>query len=81
MSERPSAADKVHVPEAWLMRTDLRDLGLERRAIDAIFGHCPVHVLPGYSRPVVQVADYLAFMEGCRYCDRCGDRVRPGRGA
>src|SRR5262245_8226323 len=26
---------------------------------------------------MVMVSDYLTFLEGCTYCDRCGDRVRP----
>jgi hypothetical protein len=67
----------VKVPEALLSRSDLRELGLERRAIDAVFRECPVVQLPGYSRPLVRVADYLALLDGHTYCDRCGDRVRP----
>jgi len=47
---------------------------LERRAVDAVFRGCPVVVLPGYSRPLVRVADYLALIEASTYC---GDRVRP----
>jgi hypothetical protein len=77
MSERPSAAERLHVPEAFLSRGDLRELGLERRAVDAVFRECPVVVLPGYSRPLVRVSDYLALLEGSTYCDRCGTRVRP----
>jgi hypothetical protein len=72
---RPSAAERT--PEAMLTRTDLRDLGLERRAVDAVFRECPVVQLPGYDRPMVHVRDYLALLEGATYCDRCGDRVRP----
>jgi len=53
-----------------LSRSDLRELGLERRAIDAVFRACPVVVLPGYSRPVVQVRDYLALLERSRYDGR-----------
>jgi hypothetical protein len=77
MSERPSAAERVKVPEAMLSRSDLRELGLERRAVDAVFRECPVVVLPGYRRPLVRVRDYLALLDGSTYCDRCGDRVRP----
>jgi hypothetical protein len=77
VSERPSAAERIGVPEAFLSRSDLRELGLERRAIDAVFRECPVVVLPGYGRPLVRVSDYLALLEGSTYCDRCGDRVRP----
>jgi hypothetical protein len=42
-----------------------------------VFRECPVVVLPGYSRPLVRVRDYLALLDGSTYCDRCGDRVRP----
>jgi hypothetical protein len=79
MSGRPSAAERVRVPEAFLSRTDLRELGLERRAIDAVFRECPVIELPGYSRPLVRVADYLVLLDGHTYSDRCGKGVRPGR--
>ena len=77
MSTRPSAAERLAIPGSLLTRTDLRELGLERRAVDAVFRECPVITLPGYSRPMVQVEAYLALLEGATYCDRCGDRVRP----
>ena len=57
-----------------LSRTHLRDLGLERRAVDSIFRALPVVSLPGYSRPLIRVEDYLALVEQCTYAD---DRVRP----
>jgi len=69
-------AARLDRPEAFLSRTDLRALGLERRAVDAIFRACPVVALPGYSRTLIRVADYEAFLEACTYR---GDRVRPGR--
>jgi len=50
-----------------LSRSDLRDLGLERRAVDAVFRALPVVVLPGYSRPLVRVCDYLELLERCTY--------------
>jgi hypothetical protein len=56
-----------------LLRTDLAELGLERRAIDAVFRALPVVVLPGYSRPMVRAEDYLALVESSTYR---GDRVR-----
>jgi hypothetical protein len=62
-------------------RSHLRELGLERRAVDAVFRECPLIQLAGYSRPMVRVADYLALLDGSTYCDRCGDRVRPANGA
>jgi len=70
----PSPAERLDRPDAFMSRTDLRELGLERRAVDAIFRACPVVVLPGYSRPLVKVADYLALVEASTYG---GDRVRP----
>jgi hypothetical protein len=60
-------ADRLSNPEAVLSRSDLRDLGYERRAVDAVFRSCPVVALPGYSRPLIRVADYTAFLERCTY--------------
>jgi hypothetical protein len=68
-----AAADLLGTPEALLSRSHLRELGLERRAVDAVFRACPVISLPGYSRPLVRVSDYLALIEGATYRD---DRVR-----
>ena len=65
-------------PEAFLSRSDLRELGLERRAIDAVFKSCPVVALPGYSRPLIRVRDYLALIDRSTFAD---DRVRPVRAA
>lgn len=79
MSDRPSAATLLETPGALLTRTDLRDLGLERRAVDSVFRECPIIVLPGYSRPMVRREAFLALLDGSTYCDRCGDRVRPVR--
>ena len=69
----PPPAERLSNPEALLSRTDLRELGLERRAVDAVFRACPVIVLPGYSRPLIRVADYLALLERSTYD---GVRVR-----
>ena len=71
---RPSAAELLTTPGAFLYRTDLRALGLERRAVDATFKALDVFVLDGYSRPMIRAADFLAFVERCTYRD---DRVRP----
>lgn len=73
MSARPSPAERVENPAAVLTRTDLRELGWERRAVDAIFRKLDPIVLPGYSRPVVRVADYLELLRDCTYD---GTRVR-----
>ena len=66
--------ERLANPEAVLSRTDLRELGYERRAVDAILRACPVVSLPGYSRPLIRVADYTAFLERCTYDGRA--RVR-----
>ena len=50
-----------------LSRSDLRELGYERRAVDAIFRGCSVVVLPGDSRPLIRVVDYTAFLERCTH--------------
>jgi hypothetical protein len=71
---RPTAADLLETPGALLSRTRLRELGLERRAVDAVFRALPVVVLPGYSRPLVRAVDYCAFLEEHTYN---GDGVRP----
>ena len=55
-------------------RTDLRELGWERRAVDAIVRGCPAVAIPGYSRTVVLVRDYQAFVAEHTFR---GDRVRP----
>jgi hypothetical protein len=68
----------VLLGDAVLSRFDLAVLGYERRALDAIFRGCPVVSLPGYSRPLIRVSDYLAFLEASTYC---GDRVRVSRWA
>jgi hypothetical protein len=73
VSARPSPADRLANPDALLTRTDLRELGLERRAVDAVFRALPVVVLPGYSRPLIRVGDYLELVERSTYR---GDRVR-----
>ena len=73
MSARPTAAERLENPAAMLSRTDLRELGLERRAVDAVFRACPIVVLPGYSRPLIRVSDYLELVEASTYR---GDRVR-----
>jgi hypothetical protein len=66
-------ADRLENPNGVLSRTDLRELGWPRRGIDSIFRHVDNIYLPGYSRPVVRVADYLAFVAEHTYD---GDRVR-----
>jgi hypothetical protein len=69
-----SAAERLANPDAVLSRSDLRELGFERRAVDAIFRSCPIVSLPGYSRPLIRVTEYKAFLERCTYDGRT--RVR-----
>jgi hypothetical protein len=76
-SWRPPASELLKTPGALLLRTDLRDLGLPKKMVDAVFRECPVIIVPGYSRPAIRREAYLALLEGSTYCDRCGDRVRP----
>jgi hypothetical protein len=63
----PAPAERLANPEAFLSRTDLRELGLERRAVDAVFRDLRVVVLPGYSRPLVRVADFLELLDRSTY--------------
>jgi hypothetical protein len=60
---RPTAAELLHTPGALLTRTHLSALGLERRAVDAVFRELDVVLLPGYSRPLVRVEDYLELVK------------------
>jgi hypothetical protein len=76
---KPTAAELLAQGSGFFKRGHLRDLGLERGAIDAAFAHCPVIALPDYSIPMIRVEAFIAFMEGNTYCDRCADRVRPPR--
>jgi hypothetical protein len=66
--------ERLEMPAALLSRTDLAELGLPRRGVDAVFRELDVVVLPGFSRPFVRVADYQALVERSTYRD---DRVRP----
>lgn len=69
-----TVSELLKTPDALLTRSHLRELGLERRAIDAVFRELDVVALPGYSRPMILAADYLALIERHTYR---GDRVRP----
>ena len=41
MIRRPTAETLAETEGAFLTRSDLRDLGLDRRAVDAVFGTLP----------------------------------------
>jgi hypothetical protein len=74
VSDRPTAEQLLERPHALLGRKHFWELGLERRAIDAIFRELDLVYLPGYSYPLVKAADYLALIERQTYGD---DRVHP----
>jgi hypothetical protein len=74
VSERPSAAELLRTPGALLTRSDLRELGLERRAVDAVFRTLPTVHLPGYSRPLIRVEDYLELIAKLSYDGRTSTR-------
>lgn len=69
----PSPRERLSNPEAFLSRTDLRDLGLGRRAVDGVFRAIPNVYLPEYARPLVRVGDYEALIRASTYDGR---RVR-----
>jgi hypothetical protein len=73
----PAASDLLHTDGALLTRTHLRELGLERRAVDAVFRELECVFLPGYSRPLIRAMDYLALIERSTY-RRDRVRLRPG---
>lgn len=72
----PPVRELLRTPGALLNRSHLRELGLERRAVDAVFRALPVVALPGYSRPLIRAEQYLELVEHHTFCD---DRVRPIR--
>jgi hypothetical protein len=72
------ATQLLETAGALLTRSHLRELGLERRAVDAVFRALPVVALPGYSRPMIRAEDYLELLEHHTFR---GDRVRPTRAA
>jgi len=70
-----SAPELLANPDALLNRGHLRELGFERRAVDAVFRACPIVALPGYSRPLIRVRNYLALLERSTYDGRTAVRV------
>jgi hypothetical protein len=72
---KPTVGELLANPDAFLGRSDLCALGLERRAVDAVFRGCPVVVFEGYKRQKIRVKDYRAYIERSTYRD--GERVRP----
>ena len=77
MSVKPTVHELLEHPEgALLTRSHLRELGLERRAVDAVFRKLPLVLLPGYSRPLIKATDYLELIERETYGN---DVVHPSR--
>jgi hypothetical protein len=75
VSERmPSAVELLEQGTGLMTRSHLRDLGLPRAAIDAVFKRLDVVFFEGYRRPMVKVEDYLELLTQCTYGR---DRVRP----
>ena len=73
MNGRPSAIELLEKPDGFLTTSDLRDLGLPRGAVESIFRELPNVGVPGYRRPMIRVADYIAFIDANTYD---GTRVR-----
>lgn len=67
MNSRPSAAQLLETPGALLTRSHLRQLGLGRSQIDAVFRACEVVVFPGSSRPMIHREDYLELVKRSTY--------------
>jgi hypothetical protein len=70
----PSAVDLLSQGAGLMTRSHLRDLGLPRAAIDAVFKRLDVVFFEGYSRPMVKVEDYLELLARSTYGS---ERVRP----
>ena len=68
MSERPSAAERLRTPGALLIRSDLRDLGLERRAIDAVFRALPIVSVA--KDPTSSIGAYTQYTRGSEWLER-----------
>jgi hypothetical protein len=75
---KPTVDELLTRPDAFLSRSHLRELGLERRAIDSVFRSLPVIAFPGYGRAMVRASDFLELIEASTYR---GDRVRAARRA
>jgi hypothetical protein len=76
VTERETVEQLLQKPHALLKRTHLRELGLERRAIDAVFRQLDLVYLDGYSRPLIKAADYLDLIERSTFGN---DVVHPTR--
>ena len=48
--------ERLRLPDAFLTRSDLAEVGLPRRAIDDVFRGCAIVSVPGYRRPLIRVS-------------------------
>jgi hypothetical protein len=71
---RPTAAELLATPGAFLDRRALHELGLQRRSIDYVFRSLPVVSFPGVRRVYVRTDDYQQLMAEHTYDEQ---RVRP----
>lgn len=69
MTRKPTAVELLGQGTGLLTRTHLRELGLERGAVDAVFRALDVVILPGYSRPMIRVEDYVELIADCTFGD------------
>jgi hypothetical protein len=75
VSNCPPPEDRLDNLDAFYSRTDLAELGLERRAVDAVFRALPTVHLPGYKCPLIRVADFRALIDERSYDGKTS--VRP----
>jgi hypothetical protein len=71
--QSPSATALLQTPGALLTRSHLRELGLGRAAIDAVFRALDVVVFSGSSRPYIRREDYIELVRASTYNE---NRVR-----
>lgn len=72
MSDRPTARELLE-QGGYMTTSDLAELGLPRRAIDALLRAVPTIHLEGYGRPLVDGREVAAYLERRTFA---GDRVR-----
>jgi len=71
VNDRPTATELLETPGSLLTRSHLRELGLGRSAIDAVFRQLDVIVFPGSSRPHIRRDDYLELVTRSTYGNGC----------
>jgi hypothetical protein len=70
-----SARPLVPSTPVWRNACERPSCSSRRRKVDAVSRALDVVALPGYSRPLVRVADYVGLVEATMFRD---DRVRRG---